>query len=117
MKDSDYIGKYVLAGITEVDREDNVIARFEKHGQISSISPEGIVIVNPNTGEEFTLPPAVEHLQKARPGRYHLKSGDDVVDDPDFVSVWTVAPGKGENVSRPGGCAEAYPARWPEEWI
>jgi hypothetical protein len=103
MKDNDYIGKYVLAGITEVDRDGNVIRKSERHGRIVSIGPEGIVIVHPTTGVAFTLPPSVEHLQEARQGEYHLKSCDEVVNDPDYVTVWTIHPRGSDAESGPEG--------------
>jgi len=99
MKHEDYIGKYLLVGITEVDRDGNVLTRSEKHGRISTVGPEGFIVVNPETKEEFTIPPGGEHLQQAQPGDYHLKSCGDVVSNPDYISDWTIHQGDSEEIS------------------
>jgi uncharacterized protein (AIM24 family) len=85
------IGKYVLIGITYQDHKGNVQRRDQFHGDILRINDaEGIVIRFRGSGYEWRMPPALEALQKADPGRYTLKSTGEVVVDPDLVAAWTV---------------------------
>jgi hypothetical protein len=87
------IGKYVLVGITYRNASDAVDGYSQKHGKIISADKKlGIVIRNPDTGEEFTLPPDTSRFEKAKPGNYRLKSTGEVITDPDFVCTWTVYP-------------------------
>ena len=98
------IGKYVLAGIIYEDESGTVTRKVEKHGRIVSISDEsGLVIRNPTTGEEFSLPPDADFLRPARPGQYNLRTTGEVITDPDFTCVWTISPGDsgGEEGDRP----------------
>jgi hypothetical protein len=84
----EYIGKTVLVGITFHDEADRVVERAEKYGHIISIDDaDGIKIRNPDTHEEFCLPPAPEALEKAEPGKYTLQSTGTTVMDPDYIAV------------------------------
>jgi hypothetical protein len=70
------IGQYVLAGITELERDSGKVLRERQlHGVIMSAdSQRGVLVRNPNTEEVFTLPPITNHFQPASPGEYRLRS-------------------------------------------
>ena len=74
---------------TYVDAEDQVINKLQSHGMITRIDETGIFIEQAN-GETFSLPPDLESLQPAKPGVYRLRSTGEAVENPDFVSTWTV---------------------------
>ena len=87
---TDYLGKYLLAGLTYVDDDENVLNREELHGYIVRINPEEGLVVRMENGEEFQLPHNVSALQKAEPGEYYLQSTEEVIIDPDYVAVWMI---------------------------
>jgi hypothetical protein len=43
-----------------------------------------------SNGKKRWLPPDLSQLKPADPGNYRLKSTEEVVIDPDYLSVWTV---------------------------
>src|ERR1700685_4094802 len=63
-----YIGKHVLAGLTYVDAAGDVVSKLQVHGVITRITEEGIFFDQAN-GEEFSLPPDLDSLEIAAPGR------------------------------------------------
>ena len=89
MDGSKYIGKHLLFGITYVDADDQVIDQMQSHGTITRIDENGVFIELAN-GETFSLPPSLESLHPAKPGVYRLRSTGGAVENPDFVSTWTV---------------------------
>jgi hypothetical protein len=86
---STYVGKHLLAGLTYVDADGQVVGKLQVHGVISRITEEGIFFLQTN-GEEFSLPPDLDSLSAAGPGNYTLRATGEVVVDPDFVSSWTI---------------------------
>ena len=85
-----FIGKYLLAGLTYVDDNENVINREELHGYIVRINPEEGLVVRMENGEEFQLPHNLSALQPAEPGEYYLQSTEEIILDPDYVAVWMI---------------------------
>jgi hypothetical protein len=73
-----------------------VVRQTQQHGINARITDRGIFIKAPN-GEEFSLPPDLNSLIPARPGTYRMRSTGEVIDDPDYLSTWTI------NVPPPGG--------------
>jgi hypothetical protein len=51
---------------------------------------EVIEVRRADTGDIFTLPPALEAFAPAPPGEYRLRSTGEVVVDPDFTCVMQV---------------------------
>jgi hypothetical protein len=90
MANDEYIGKHLLVGLTYVDHNDSVTHQVQLHGTITRITEEGIFFEQANGEGEFSLPPDVESLKPARPGKYTLRSTGEVVVDPDYVSSWTI---------------------------
>lgn len=88
MEHEEYIGKRLLIGITYV-QADGTENKDQFFGEISRIDGTGIYIMQSN-GEEFSIPPTLESLKRAKPGKYYLKKKDIVVIDPDYVCTWTL---------------------------
>lgn len=86
------VGKYVLVGITDRERDtDRITGTRQLHGVVVSTNENtGLVIRNPNTNVEFTLPPVTNRFEPAEPGEYQLNSTGEVVSNPDFVCTWSV---------------------------
>lgn len=94
---SDFIGKYVLVGITRQEEEDSEPACEQFHGRVIAVEPtEGIILrlEGSRAGDEYTLPPDPSAFSPAPPGDYHLRSGGEVVSNPDFLATWTVVSGE-----------------------
>jgi hypothetical protein len=92
-----YIGKHLLAGLTYVDADGQIVRQSQLHGNITRITAEGIFFEQPDGGE-LSLPPDLDSLQPARPGTYRLRTTGEVVTNPDFVSSWTIkAPPAGKS--------------------
>jgi len=87
-----YVGKYIIVGITRCDHNDREIGRQQLHGIIESASPTGINIAlrGVRDGQYWNMPPALEAIRPAEPGRYHLHSTGEVIEDPDLTATWTI---------------------------
>jgi hypothetical protein len=96
-----FIGKSVLIGVTYVGADGQADGRFQMHGIIEKATPKGIEVALKGTreGQRWTMPPQLSGLVRAEPGKYGLKDTAEVVENPDFIAVWTVAkppPGTGK---------------------
>jgi hypothetical protein len=85
------VGKRLLAGVTIRDRDGAIVTRRQFHGPVTSVA-DGVVTLQQDDGSEALLPADPTGYELARPGTYRLLSGD-VVIDPDYLSVWEIAPG------------------------
>jgi hypothetical protein len=89
------IGKHLLVGVTHRNHADEITDVEQFHGEIvRATREEGIVLRLAASGEERRLPPDLSRLEQAAPGNYRLKASGEVVENPDFVSTWTVYPSK-----------------------
>ena len=95
---SSLIDKILLAGITILDSEDQLICQFQVFGPIVKIDASGITINRSFSGIEFALPPDFESIQEANPGEYRLRSSGETVLNPDYLSSWTVKGAKRESI-------------------
>jgi hypothetical protein len=84
-----YIGKHLLAAITYLNDKGEVVERVQLHGMITRVDEMGIFFAQAN-GEEFSLPPDTDSLEPAKPGIWQLRSTGESVENPDFISSWTV---------------------------
>ena len=85
----DVVGKHVLFGLTYVDADGTITRRTQEHGVVVSADDE-VVRVRLGTGEEFTLPPALEAFDEAEPGEYRLRDTGEVVVNPELIASWTI---------------------------
>lgn len=89
------IGKNLLVGVTHRNHRDEVVGVEQFHGEIIRASrEEGIIVRLNGSTEERWIPPDLSRLEPAQPGNYRLKTSEEVVVDPDFLSTWTVYPPK-----------------------
>ena len=86
------IGKHVLAGITDFEKDTGTVLGVRQlHGiVVAADERDGVVVRNPGTQEEFTLPPITNHFQEAGPGEYRLRTSGEVVTNPDLLCTWSV---------------------------
>lgn len=91
-----YIGKQIHVGLTYCNAAGETTRRIEVHGTIESASPSGIVILlqGENSGRSWTMPPELESIFAANPGKYTLHSTGEVVADPDLLNTWTITDPK-----------------------
>jgi hypothetical protein len=85
------LDKSILVGLTYERPDGELIARVQLHGTINRVDARhGIGIERAGTGELFWLPPDLRSFDQAPPGEYRLRSGGEVVTDPDLLSSWTI---------------------------
>lgn len=86
-------GATVLVGITH---DEAAGARLEQfYGTVMAVDPaDGITLrlEGERAGEMLTLPPDLAAFERAAPGRYTLRDSEDVIDDPDYTTIWTINP-------------------------
>jgi hypothetical protein len=87
-----YVGKYILVGLTFLDPYGRESRRQQLHGVIRSASPEGVLIElrGAHSGQNWNMPPALDAIRPAEPGRYTLHDTEEVIDDPDLLASWTI---------------------------
>lgn len=90
-----YVGRYLLAGITRLASDGTVIDQRQLHGVIVNATAAGIDVElhGAHEGRTWRIPPCLDDLHPAKPGRYELKSSGEVVEDPDFLFTVTVRQG------------------------
>ncbi len=85
---SEYIGKTVLVGISVYSHDKELLDRYQYFGEIISI--DKCICIKTDEGEIKTLPPDVSSLTKAEKGIYTLKSNGKQIENPDFVTSWSI---------------------------
>jgi hypothetical protein len=87
-----YVGKYVLVGMSYYSAEGQVLKHQQVHGVISWISEKEIVVdlKGTRTGERKSFPPDIRSLKPAPPGEYTLRETQEVIHDPDYLWTWDV---------------------------
>jgi hypothetical protein len=87
-----YVGKYILVGLTFLDPYGRESRRQQLHGVIRSASTEGVLIElrGAHAGQNWNMPPALDAIRPAEPGRYTLHETEEVIDDPDLLASWTI---------------------------
>jgi hypothetical protein len=87
-------GALVLVGITR-DTGD-AIMHEQFFGTVTQANAEGVELMLGGTreGERYRLPPDPRAFDRADPGRYRLQSTGETLDNPDFMSTWTITSGE-----------------------
>lgn len=92
------LDKVVLAGVTYLDVDGNALEHQQFAGRILRINEEeGVVLASLIDGEEYFLPPHLDHYKVAESGDYTLRSVDLTVTDPDYVCTWDVHLAQGND--------------------
>lgn len=77
----------MLVGITDYDQEGNAVAQAQFAGRVISAGEKGILLRLADGGS-YLLPPDLSSTKPAPPGCYRLRSTGEVVENPDYLSVW-----------------------------
>ena len=88
MKNKKYIGKTVLVGLSVFSHDHALLETHQYFGEI--ISVDDVISIRTDDGEINTLPPDVKSLKKAPKGIYTLKSNGKQIENPDFISLWSI---------------------------
>ena len=89
---AELLGTHVLAGIADLDRCGNVVARRQFHGTVIRASvDDGVTLVDAE-GQEHWLPLDLDAYEPADPGEYQLRTTGEVVVDPTWLTRWTIQP-------------------------
>jgi hypothetical protein len=90
------IGKYVLIGITRLDKRGQPKDQLQFLGDVTKIARENnsICIALRPDGKEYKVPLDLRAFKPAAPGDYRLRSTGEVVVNPDFIATWIVQEGK-----------------------
>jgi hypothetical protein len=88
----EYVGKYILVGITHLDSEGNLTHQTQFHGVVEQASPNGIIISlrGSHAGESWRMPPDLRAISEASPGVYTLRDTGEQIKDPDLLATWTI---------------------------
>jgi hypothetical protein len=86
------IGKYVLVGLTFLDRSENVTEQQQYHGTIVSADPEAIVVQPLGTDRKVSLPPDTSAFKPAQPGEFRIRATGETITNPDLLATWEIRP-------------------------
>ena len=87
------IGKTVLVSLTCMNDFGDLEAFEQFAGEIVRINNEdGLVVKRQDDGEDFSLPPDLDHYLPAKPGQYQLAESETVIENPDFTVEWDIYP-------------------------
>jgi len=85
----DLIGKVLLVGMSYFTSDEQLIEQKQFYGVVTE-ADESIIRFKQNNGDDFTLPPDLSAIERARPGEYKLRSTGEIVVNPDFTAAWKV---------------------------
>lgn len=98
MNEVEYIGKLLLIGISFVSKNDELIEQYQTHGCIEKIEKNGLMRIRRNGLPVFTIPFDESAISKAEPGTYHERSSGMEIENPDFLTSWSVHQSKTLNI-------------------
>lgn len=84
------LGSRVLVRFNFCDEQGNVVEEQQFQGAIERITDAEVVIRNPVTGKEVSLPPHFGSYQRPAKGSYSLPSTGETITDPDYITEWTL---------------------------
>ena len=87
------VGKVVLVGITYLDATGELDRQQQMFGVVAeAVEGRGIrlALSGAHAGTDYWLPPQTSNLFAAEPSVYRLRSTGEEVEDPDFVTSWTI---------------------------
>jgi hypothetical protein len=88
------LGSHVLIGLTFLNAHGEVDHQEQLHGFVTHIDASAVEVQLWGSEETYTLPPDLRNYEPAAPGEYRLRATGEVVVDPDFISSWTITPGR-----------------------
>lgn len=90
---TELLDRIVLAGLTFVDQQDEVVEQEQFWGKIVCADRDrGIQIElrGVRTGSDYWLLPDTGSFNRADAGEYKLRTTGELVVNPDFISTWTI---------------------------
>ncbi len=93
--DKPALGDRVLVGMTYFDREGNVTGQRQYFGTLVHMDEKAFTL-DAGEGETHHLPPRPEGFILAPRGAYRCLANNQIIQDPDFLSCWTVQPAEVE---------------------
>jgi hypothetical protein len=100
MNTDNYIGKVILIGITFVDKQNNLIEQYQTHGIIKMIDENGMMKIERSNLPVFTLPFDTSAISEAREGLYRESSSGAEINNPDYLTSWTVDCSEPDHIER-----------------
>jgi len=85
-----YAEKTIIVGFTHQASDGTILGQEQRVGLIVGMGPTAVVIRDESRGETFTLPPDLSLIEKAPPGEYRLRSDGRVVNNPDYITSWSM---------------------------
>jgi hypothetical protein len=88
------VGKVVLVGLTYLEADGRLIEQQQFFGTVvSADSRKGILLSlkGQRAGEQFNLPPDTRAIEIASRGEYRLRATGEVVIDPDYTVMFSIA--------------------------
>ena len=90
---NEMIGGRILVGVTYLNDDGGVHQQVQFVGRVTAVEP--LVSIEREGVESFTLPPPEpKAYDRAAPGDYTLRGTGEVVNNPDYVTSWTVQRGE-----------------------
>jgi hypothetical protein len=94
------LGKYVMIGITFNDHNDKFLRQEQYHGIVIAVDEEmgiSIELKGSREGETYLLPPVPQSFKAAEPGTYTFRSTKEDIENPDYLTTWTMTEPHPEN--------------------
>ena len=95
-----YIGKLILIGISFVSKDDELIEQYQTHGYIEKIEENGLMRIRRDGLPIFTIPFDEESISNAAPGTYRERETGIEIEDPDYLTSWSVHQSQKLNIER-----------------
>ena len=87
------VGSIVLIGLTFCDPSGEVERQEQLHGVVVEADPRNGFLVKlggAREGDDYWLPPHPSAFHPALPGKYEVVTTGEVIENPDFMSTWTI---------------------------
>jgi hypothetical protein len=82
------LGKRMIVGMTELTAARDLIEQRQFVGRIIAVDPKRGITLQLRDANHYYLPPDHRAIKRARKGEYKLRSTDEVIVDPDYLSTW-----------------------------
>lgn len=84
------IGSKVLVKFNFCDEVGDIVEEKQFFGAIEKITDSEVIIKHPSSGKEVSLPPHFGSYTRAAKGSYDLPSTGETIQDPDYLTEWTL---------------------------
>ncbi len=91
-------GKVFLIGLTFIDKEGEIIERYQTHGTVRRLTVDGFFKIVREDNSIFQIPYVRENIRAAKEGEYREKLTGETIKDPDYIMTWEVKMTNHDNV-------------------